>query len=150
MGKLREFLALAFGFVRQTKDSYEAGTRFNRLRIWIVGVLALDVIATIAFVMFAGSRPLDVDVWFEPAFPSNYLVVRNQEGVLSNATLVLDNLYTLTVERIEPGLNGYEVNRTFRDRQDASPPDSYKPKQLEIRFGKASYELEVGDKQAAP
>jgi len=148
MEKLKEFFAVAFGFVRQTKDSYEAGTRFMRIRVWIVALLALDAIATIAFVLVAGTRAINVDVWFEPAFPSNYLVVRNQEGPLSNATLVLDKMYRLDVERIEPGLNGYEVSRAFRDAHDSSPPDSYKPKQLEIHLGSSSYELAVGDKKS--
>lgn len=148
MEKLREFLRSAFGFVRQTKESYDAGTRFLRLRIWIVGFLAIDVVATIAFVFVAGTRPLDVDVFFEPAFPSNFLVVQNKGAALDDVTLTLDNAYLLTVERIDPGPDGYPMNR-FRDKNDLSPPDSYKPKELVLRSGSAVFKLPVGDKEAA-
>lgn len=146
MEKLKEFLGSAFGFIRQTRDNYETGTRFMRMRVWIVALLSIDVIATIAFVVVSGIRTFDVDVWFEPGFPSNMLVVRNQEQIVSNATLVLDEKYRLSVERIEVGLNGYEVNRAFRDAQDISPPDSYKPRKLEIRFGGGAYDFSVGVK----
>jgi hypothetical protein len=146
MEKLKEFLGSAFGFIRQTRDTYEAGTRFMRMRVWIVALLLIDVFATVAFLIFSGIRTFDVDVWFEPGFPSNMLVVRNQESPVSNAILVLDERYRLSVERIDVGVNGYEVNRAFRDSSDASPPDSYKPQKLVIKFGGGTYDFSVGDK----
>jgi hypothetical protein len=148
MERLRDFLSSAFGFIRQTKETYDAGSRFMRMRVWIFSLLGADVLVTIMFVLFSGGRALDVDVWFEPGFPANILVVRNEEGdPLPNATLVLDGRYRLTVDQIERGANGYEVNRVFRDSQDASPPDSYKPQQLEIWVDDDSFSFAIGTKQ---
>jgi hypothetical protein len=145
MDQFRDFLQSAFGFVRSTKESYDTGSRFMKMRVWIVTALALDVLLTLGFVLFSGGRPLDVVVWFEPGFPANMLVVRNEGSyALRNATLVLDGRYTLAVDKIDRGLNGYEVNRAFKDNQDFSPPDSYKPRELEIRVEEERVKVAIG------
>src|SRR5438874_2175982 len=135
--QLSDFSDAAFGFVRSTKESYETGTRFMKMRVWIVALLAVDMLATLGFVLLPGGTPLNLVVWYQPGFPSNLLVVKNEGGsALKDVTLILDNRYTATVERIDKGPNGFEVNHVFRDKDDFAPPDTYKPAQLEIHIAK--------------
>lgn len=137
------------GVFRATRESYAAGSRFAKMRVWIIAILALDAILTVTYVIQSGAKPLDVVVWFEPGFPANMLVLRNEGGEpLEDVTLILDRKYELEVERIEEGLNGYEVNRAFRDREDLGPPESYAPKELEIRIEGRSVRIPVGASHA--
>src|SRR5947209_5716686 len=143
--QLSEFSDAAFGFVRATKESYDTGTRFLKMRVWIVALLAIDLLATLGFVFFVGGQPMNLIVWYQPGFPSNMLVVRNDGGsALKDVTLVLDNKYTATVERIDKGPNGFEVNHVFRDKEDFAPPDSYRPAQVEIRIKADVVRLPIG------
>lgn len=142
--RLGDFFQSAFGFVRAKKEQYDTGSRFMKMRVWIVGVLGLDVLLTVGFVLFSGSA-LEVSAWFEPGFPANMLVVKNETGdALEEAILVLDNRYTLQVDRIETGVNGYDVNQAFRDEQDFTPPSSYKPAMLELRVDGHKVLMPVG------
>lgn len=149
--RMKDFTSSAFGFIRAKKDTYETGSRFLKMRVWIVAFVLADVVATLGFVFFSGGRPLDVVVWFEPGFPANMLVLRNETGaVLEDATLVLDGKYTLEVERIERGLNGFEVNHAFRDAQEFAPSDKYRPVSLEIRVDGDAVSLQIGAQGGAP
>lgn len=143
-GRLKEFADSAFGFLRSQKETYDAGSRFLKMRVWIVGILALDLVLTLSFVLMSG-QSFDVEVWFEPGFPSNMLVVKNQTGdPLEDVTLVLDGRYTLQVDRIEEGPNGFEVNHAFHDAQDSPPVDTYRPAQLELRIKSHVVRVPIG------
>ena len=131
--QLLEGIASALEFLRDTKGAYEGAGRFAKMRIWILAVLAFDLMLTIVFVLSVGGKEIDVEVWFEQSFPSNMLVVRNESGDnLEDVTLMLDRRYMLKVGSIAPGLRGFEVNREFRDSSGAAPDDAYRPQQLEI------------------
>jgi hypothetical protein len=138
-----QFVDSAFGFVKSTKETYEGQSRFMKMRIWIVAVLAIDAMVTLGFVFVAGGHP-NVVAWYQPGFPANMLVVRNEGGYLKDATLVLDNRYTYAVERIDKGLNGFDVNHAFRDKDDFTPPESYRPRELEIRVKNDAVKVLVG------
>lgn len=145
MPGLNDFFSRAFGFVRSTKETYDAGTRFTRIRVWILALVVTDLIATLGYVFFSATNPLDVVVWFQPGFPANMLVVRNDGSApLNDATLVLDEKYLLTVERIEKGPNGYEVSSLFRDKEDQRPPDTYRPVVLRMLLHGATVRIGIG------
>ena len=130
---------------RSTKEAYEGANRFARLRIWILGIFTIDVLATLIFVFSVGGRAIDLEVWFEQGFPSNMLVVRNEEGApLKDVLLLLDNRYRLEVKLLKPGLQGFEVNRQFRDAEELTPSEDYRPRRLEVRAGGAKMQIAVG------
>ena len=132
-GQLLEGLKSTLEFLRNTREAYEGAGRFAKMRIWIVAVLATDLVATLLFVLMVGGRAIDVEVWFEQSFPSNMLIVRNEsDEELEDVTLKLDGRFVLKVSSIAPGPRGFEVNREFRDASGAPPDDSYRPAQLEI------------------
>lgn len=145
MGPIKQFLAHLMELAQQARESYEAGTAFMRMRVWVLGVLGLDVLGTLVFVASVGAPVLEVAVWFEKSFPSNMIVIRNETGdELTNATLVLDGRYKLEVETMEPGPNGYEVNRAFRDESDQAPGDAYVPVNLDIIIDGEAVRIPVG------
>jgi hypothetical protein len=142
---LSEFTDAAFGFIRATKESYDAGTRFMKMRVWIVAILLVDLAVTVGFVFFIGGQPLNLSVWYQPGFPSNMLVVKNEGGrPLKDVTLILDNRYSAVVDKIDRGPNGFELNHVFRDKDDFAPPDSYKPAQVEIRVDRDVVRVPIG------
>ncbi len=135
--------------VRTTKDAYDGASRFTRMRIWIGTVLAADVLLTFLFVGVVGSQAMALEVWFEPGFPSNLLVVRNQgNDVLEDVFLVLDDRYTLRVPRLDPGPNGFEINREFHDKDDFGPPDDYMPSSLEVVSSNDKMHIQVKKREA--
>lgn len=149
--RIREFLDSAFGFFRQQKETYDGGSRFLKMRVWIVGILALDVVLTLAFVLLSGGRSLDVVVWYKPGFPANMLVVKNETGdVLEDVKLVLDGRYAHQVDRIDRGLNGFDVNQLFRDASDGTPPDTYRPSQLQLVIDGDPVLLPIGAEGGRP
>ena len=132
---LSEGVAGALGAARNAREHHEGATRFARMRMGILGVLGLDVVATIAFVVLSQhSGPFDVEVWLERGFPSDMLVIRNLDrDPIEKVTLVLDDRYRLDTEAVAPGTRGFEVYRDFRDSNDARPEEPYVPTRLEIR-----------------
>ncbi len=144
-GQLLEGIRSTLEFLRSTREAYEGAGRFAKMRIWIIAILLVDLLATVAFVTMVGGRPIDVDVWFEQSFPSNMLILRNESGdQLDDVTLTLDRRYVLKVPSIAPGLRGFEVNREFRDAGGSTPGDSYRPQQLQIRADGDSMVVPVG------
>lgn len=129
---------------RSTREAYDGATRFARMRVWILAILAADVCLVALLAARIGSTPLDLEVWYEPGFPSNLLIVRNQEkAALSPVTLVLDGRYELRLERLEPGVRGFEVSREFRDAQQRVPADDYRPATVEVRAAGAEMALPI-------
>lgn len=119
---------------RSASEAYEGANRFAKIRVWILGVLGLDLLLTLGVLIFVGGRAIDVEVWFEQGFPSNVLIVRNEgSDPLEDVTLVLDGRYSLRAKTIDPGLSAFEVNREFRDGSSETPDYSYRPQRLEIR-----------------
>lgn len=130
---------------RSTKEAYEGANRFARLRVWILGIFALDVLVTLVLVLSLGGREIEVEVWFEQGFPSNMLIVRNEEGEpLKDVTLRLDGRYVLQVKLLKTGLQGFEVNRQFKDAKDQTPDEAYRPKQLEFRADGSEVKIAIG------
>lgn len=115
------------------KGSDEDASRLARMRIGFLAMFAVDVIAVAAFVLMSGGRPLDLEVWFQPGFPSNMIVFRNEGSEpLRNVRLRLDNQYSLQVDALPPGLRGFELNRDFRDGANQPPPDAYRPLMVHV------------------
>jgi hypothetical protein len=147
-GQFIEGTRSAFDFLRSTREAYEGAGRYAKMRIWILAVLALDLVATVLFAALIGGRDIDVEVWFEQSFPSNMLIVRNESGdQLEAVSLTLDGRYQLDVGAIAPGLRGFEINREFRDRSGAAPEDSYRPQRLEIRADGDSMLVPIADRK---
>lgn len=116
-----------------SKEAYEEASRYARLRLWFLVVFFVDVAAVVIFVASSGGRPLDLVVWFDPGFPSNMIVFRNEGAEpLVDVRLELDGQYRLQVERLPLGLRGFEINRDFRDGSNQPPPDAYRPKVVRV------------------
>lgn len=144
LGDAKESLSHAF---RSTKDAYDQAGRFARMRLWIMGAFGLDVVLVVALATVIGARAIDVDVWFQPGFPSDMLVVRNEGGdVLRDVQFVLDDRYRLRVDALPLGLQGFEVSRDFRDASGTPPGRGYEPRVVEVRTGGASMRLDVEQK----
>ena len=142
--QLLEGFQSTIAFLRDTREAYEGAGRFAKMRIWIVGVLSADLIATVMFFAFVGGKEIDVEVWFEQSFPSNMLIVRNEtDDPLEKVKLVLDGKWVLDAGSIAPGLRGFEVNREFRDRSGNAPEDSYRPHLLHIEADGDSMDIPV-------
>lgn len=155
MGSAKEtFQDLGRAFVegvRAAKESYRAGTRFFKMRVWIVAVVALDLFASFGFVIFSGGQPLHIVVWYQPGFPSNMLVVKNEGGrALKDVTLLLDNRYIFKAEQLDNGVNGFEVNHVFHDSNDLTPSDTYRPHEVEIRVRGNKVLLPISEQAASP
>ena len=130
---LQDAAKSVLGLFRSTREAYEGASRFGRMRVWILAVFALDVAGVVLFVALSSGRPLDLEVWFQAGFPSNMLVIRNEgSSALEQVELLLDDRYRLKVERLSPGLQGFEVSRAFRDAQDLAPPEDYRPQQVQV------------------
>lgn len=132
-GQVRETVDSLKGIFRSTKDAYDGASRFARLRMGVLAVFAVDVLAVLVFVLGSGGRPLDLEVWFQPGFPSNMLVVRNEGSrPLEDVKLLLDGRYGLEVLSLPVGLQGFEVNRDFRDADNLAPEEDYRPQTLRV------------------
>jgi len=126
------------------REAYDGATRFARLRLWFIAAFAADVIAVVVFVAVSGGRPLDLEVWFQPGFPSNMIVFRN-EGTepLTKVRLRLDDKYVLEVDSLPIGLRGFELNRDFRDASNQPPPDAYRPAKVHVTTADDTAEIPV-------
>jgi hypothetical protein len=122
--------------VRETlhdlKQGYDSENRFGKMRMWITGIVGLDVIVTILLVFFATGPSLAVDAWYEEAFPSNLIVLRNRGDELKDVEVVVDTKYHAKVSTLQKGATGLEIDREFRDNLDFAPPATYTPKLLVI------------------
>lgn len=131
---LKEGLSSALDFLRDQKGAYEGSTRFAKMRVWILGLLGVDLVVTLFYVALAGGQVFDVEVWYEKAFPSNLLIVRhNGRRSLRDLTLTLDGRYTNWVDRLDPGLKGFELRGDFHDATGLAPGDDYKPAQIQLK-----------------
>jgi hypothetical protein len=141
---LRDAAKSVLSLFRSTREAYEGASRFGRMRVWILAVFGLDVLGVVLFVALASGRPMDLEVWFQPGFPSNMLVIRNEgASALEDVQLVLDGRYQLSVERLAPGLQGFEVNRAFRDASNLAPPEDYRPEELLVSTGGGTARIPV-------
>lgn len=141
---IREAVASIASMLRSGKDAYEGASRFARMRLWAIAVFGADVLLVVLFVALSGGRPLDLEVWFQPGFPSNMVVFRNEgREALKDVELVLDGRFRLKVNKLPTGLRGFELNRDFRDATNAAPPDGYRPRVVEVRTPDDAAEIEV-------
>ncbi len=127
-----------------TREAYDGASRFARLRLLVLGVFGLDVIAVILFMAMSGGRPLDLEVWFQPGFPSNMLVFRNEGGEpLKDVHLVLDGKFSLQVLSLPTGLRGFEVSREFRDATDMAPDEGYRPRLVRVTTSDEAVDIRI-------
>jgi hypothetical protein len=141
--KLGELMSMLRSSIEAARIAYQTGTRHFRMRVWIASALGIDVIATLVLVAAMRSRPIDIDVWFRQSFPSNVLVLRNEEGkTFRNAVLILDQRYRLEVEELPPGLSGFQLADDFDDYGER-PPETYQPSKLELVIDGDRYVLPV-------
>lgn len=148
MSRLSEFAHVAAetfsDAFRTTREAYDGSSRFARLRLWILAVFGLDVVAVIVFMAMSGGRPLDLEVWFQPGFPSNMLVFRNEsDEPLKNVRLVLDGKFTLQVPSLPTGLRGFEVSREFRDSANLGPAEGYRPQRVSVTTGDDTVDIAI-------
>jgi len=148
MSRLTEFVqdvvGSLSGALRSSREAYEGASRFARLRLWVLSVFAADVIAVVLYLALTGGRPMDLQVWFQPGFPSNMIVFRNEGSEpLLNVKLVLDGKYHLEVMSLPQGLRGFEVSRDFRDPGDRAPPETYRPSQVQVSTAGDTVQIQV-------
>ncbi len=144
---LKEGLGSTLAFLKDTKGAYEGSNRFAKLRIWVLGLLGLDVILTLLYVAFAGGQVFDVEVWYQKSFPSNLLIVRHNGGrALKDLTLTLDGQYSNWVDRLEPGLKGFELRGDFHDATGLAPGDQYRPRQIQLKSPEGEMTIPVLDR----
>lgn len=141
---LRDAATSVVGLFRSTKEAYEGASRFGRMRVWILAIFAADVLGVVLYIALSAGLPLNLEVWFQAGFPSNMLVIRNEGSrALTDVELTLDGRYHLKVERLAPGLQGFEVNRAFKDASDLAPPDDYRPQALTVTTDGDSVQIPV-------
>ncbi len=128
---------------QSSKERYEGSSRFGRWRIWVLMALILDFAVVAGLFVFLGLRAIDVEAWYQPAFPSNLVILENSGSKLGPTEIVLDERYTLTAEEIPRGVNGFELERRFRDSSDARPSASYHPQRMRVTTNGESIEVEV-------
>ena len=131
------------GIFQKSKDAYEGSGRFQKWRLWVIGALVLDV--ALVGVVFAaiGLSTVDLEAWYQPSFPSNLVIVRNNGAALGPATIVLDGVYRLEGAKLEPGVNGFELERRFRNSKEEHPSASYQPSRLRLTVDGNDVEIEV-------
>lgn len=137
MSRLSEFAHDAAGSLtgalNSTREAYDGASRFARMRLWVLGVFVVDVLAVVLYLSLTGGRPMDLQVWFQPGFPSNMIVFRNEGSEpLTEVQLLLDGQYGLKVTSLPTGLRGFEVSRDFRDPTDRPPPEGYRPQMVRV------------------
>lgn len=134
--------------VKRAKADYDAETRYAKMRIWIVGALVADVVGTLLFVLLASDAPPAIEAWYQPGFPANMVVIRNQSGAaIREVELLIDDRYRAKMDRLIPGPNGLRFNTDFKDRDDRVPPSGYAPKTLEIRARDEVLRLSLPNRQ---
>jgi hypothetical protein len=132
--------------IRRIKAGYDAEDRYSKMRIWIVGALGADVLVTLIFVLIASSTNLPVTAWYEEAFPSNLIVLRNEGPAIADVEVVVDGKYTARITSLASGVAGLELDREFKDGLDFPPPASYRPKLVEIRALGSTRKMELRKK----
>lgn len=152
MDRFRELVTEAIeslgSLLRQTKDAYEGASRYARMRLLILVLLAVDVFAVFIFIATFGSKALEVTVWFEKSFPSNMLIVRNESGdPIDDVKLTLDGRFVRVVKRLEAGPVGFEVSRDFFDPQELTPEDDYQPQVVLLEADGEQMTIEVSAKR---
>ena len=130
--------------VKSARADYDSKGRYQKIRVWILFVFALDVLFTVAFVASSDPGSERFEAWFQPGFPSNMVVIRNLgERSADDVLLILDGRFRSKVATLVPGPTGLQIDTEFRDGVGGSPPDSYLPRRLEIRFGDTVAEVRV-------
>jgi hypothetical protein len=115
----------------------------GRLRLLTVGVVAADVLVTLAVLVVGFAPALDVRVSFEPSFPSNLLVLKSRSGALGEVEVEVDARYVARVEVLGDAPVGIEIERDLRDGDGVGPPREYRPRRVVLRRGDDIAELEV-------
>ena len=129
------------------RGGFGEGSRHSKKRVLALGIFGIDVIASAFYVFIATRQPIDIQAWFEPGFPSNMVVLRNNEdGALEDVTLVLDLRYSMSLTELEPGISGLEVNREFRDNQNKAPKEDYRPERLIVHVDGNSVSFKLGER----
>ncbi len=148
MDWLREQLFLLLealqSLFKQTREAYDGANRFARMRIWLVGAFAADVLLTLMVVLSSGAD-LEADAWFKPGFPSDLIVVRNEEP-LSDVVITLDGRWVHRKSYLAPGVRGLDVRDDFRDDAEARPEPGYRPKVIQISADGDSITLPVSER----
>lgn len=122
--------------IDQLREGYAGASRFARLRIAIVGALAVNVVAVIVVLAVAGSRDEWVAVRFQAGFPGDMLIVHNLDAdPMREVHVVLDDRFEATVEIIGGYQTvGIELAREFRDPDGAIPPSKYRPTEARVEW----------------
>ena len=128
---------------RRSKDAYDGSGRFARWRLWVMAALLADVGIAVAVFIVVGLQALQLDAWYQPSFPSDLVIVRNQGEALGPTEIVLDGQYTLQTESIDRGVNAFEVERRFRNAKSERPQPAYRPKKMVLQTAGDRVELDV-------
>ena len=147
MGRLlhlfRDALESVTRFLRSTREAYEGATQFARMRIWVFAVLAVDLIMVVSVIAVTGTRVLALEVWYQPSFPANLLIVRNDGSSIREVSVLLDGRYRIGGRNLAPGVNGFEVERQFRDEKGERPPLGYRPSLVTVHARGETMEVSV-------
>jgi hypothetical protein len=119
-----------------------AADRTGRLRLAILGALAVDVAVALAVAVSVATPPR-VQAWFQPGFPADLVVIENQGGALDGVVLELDGRWVARPGRLEPGVRGFEVTREFRAADGDLPPAEHRPRALRLVAEGEDLDLEL-------
>lgn len=143
MAGLSDIRNRAWRAVRGAQDTYRVLGRFQRMRVLIVGLLVVDIVATVSFVFIFSGPYQGLEVSYRGEYPTNMLVIRNRTNLMTEARVVLDETYQFKVSRLEVGPLGIEI-RDFRDPNGLPPDASYVPRRAAIVTADDRLELVVG------
>ncbi|MEM7676346.1 MAG: hypothetical protein AAF449_10125 [Myxococcota bacterium] len=132
---------------KRARSGYLKLGRYQRMRALIIGVLALDVVATIGFVFALSWPTASFEVSYREDFPTRLIVIRNRTRPMFEARVVLDGDYHYSVPRLEMGAVGIDL-RDFRDDQGLPPNRTYRP--TRVRIESADDRFEMGIRIDAP
>lgn len=118
----------AFG---NAKAEYGTRGRYFQMRVWVIAAFVVNAIVTLAYVLLAGG-PAQLEASFEVGVLSNIIIIHNKGDALPAATITLDGRYEATIDPLESGANGLQVDREFRDGDGKPPKSDYRPKRLTV------------------
>lgn len=134
--RLEEAWATARETARQLRKGYLKANAFARMRIWIVGALAADVLLVFLVLLVVGGPSQWVEVALQTGFPGDMVIIHNlDDDDMQDIRVVLDDQFEAKLERIEgDGTVGLELIREFRDARGSFPPAAYRPQEARIEW----------------
>lgn len=144
---MKDAFQSVLGLLGAKRDAYDGAKRFAVMRLRVFVALAANILLVGAVLAVVGGRTFEIEIWYQPAFPANLLVVRNEGVPIDSVVLMLDGGYRVDDVALVPGVNGFEIEPQFRDEKGERPPIGYRPKRVVVMAEGRAMEVVVESRE---